>query len=64
MAKLKTHKGLSKAVNVRKGGTITFRSPGCNHNTGKRSSKRNNRNDSDILMDKTDIKRLRNLIKK
>lgn len=63
MTKLKTHKGLSKALKVRKSGTITFRSSGCNHNTGKRAAKRNNRNDSDILMSKADKNRLRNLIK-
>ena len=63
MAKLKSHKAMSKVLKVRKSGTITFRASGCNHNTGKRSAKRNNRNAGDIKMAKADQKRLRNIIK-
>ena len=63
MAKVKSHRGLSKVLKVRKSGTITFRASGCNHNTGKRPAKRNNRNDADIKMTKADLNRLRNLIK-
>ena len=63
MAKVKTHKGLAKVLKVRKGGTITFRSPGMNHNTGKKSAKQKNRNRSNLTLSKADSNRLERAIK-
>jgi len=63
MAKIKTHKGLKKVLKVRKGGTISFRAPGNNHNTGKKSAKRQNRNDSYQTMSNADLNRLERVIK-
>ena len=38
--KKKTHKGLKKVLNIRQSGSISVKSQGTRHNTGKNSSKR------------------------
>ena len=63
MGKVKKHSGLSKVLKVRKGGTVTFRSPGMNHNTGKKSAKQKNRNRSNLTLSKADSNRLERAIK-
>ena len=38
--KMKTHKGLKKVLNIRQSGSISIKSQGTRHNTGKNSAKR------------------------
>ena len=38
--KMKTHKGLKKVLNIRQSGSISVKSQGTRHNTGKNSAKR------------------------
>ena len=38
--KKKTHKGLKKVLNIRQSGSISIKSQGTRHNTGKNSAKR------------------------
>ena len=39
--KIKTHKGLSKVLNVRDSGSIKIGHPGTRHNTGKKNAASN-----------------------
>lgn len=63
MPKLKTHKGVKKVLNVRKGGTISIGKPGERHNTGKKSRAANRHNRKGSVLSKADQNRLSNLIK-
>ena len=62
MPKIKTHKGLSKVLKVRKGGTVKIYCPGSRHNTGSKSSKFNRKNRKGNSLSKADQNRLKNLI--
>ena len=44
MPKIKTHKGTSKVLKVRKSGKVKIYCPGSRHNTGSKSSKFNRKN--------------------
>ena len=63
MPKLKTHKGLKKVLNVRKGGTISIGRPGSNHKTGFKSRNINRKNRKGSQLSSADRKRLKNIIK-
>ncbi len=60
--KMKTHKGIKKVLNVRQSGSITVCKQGVLHNTGKRSTKTNRQKRNGIALDKSDYKRIKDLI--
>ena len=60
--KKKTHKETKKVLNVRKSGSISVCSQGVLHNTGKRTSKTNRQKRKGISLDKSDYKRIKDLI--
>lgn len=62
MAKVKTHKGTKKVLNVRSSGTITIHHPGLNHNVGKYSGSVNRHREKASQMSKSDYSRLKNVI--
>ena len=62
MPKIKTHKGLSKVLKVRKSGKVKIYYPGSRHNTGSKSSKFNRKNRKGNSLSKADENRLKNLI--
>lgn len=62
MPKIKTHKGVSKVLKIRKGGTISIGKPGSRHNTGKKNSVVNRKNRKGSVLSKADHNRLKNLI--
>ena len=62
MPKMKTHKGTSKVLNVRPGGTIKIGCPGSRHNTGKKNAKANRKNRTGSLLSKSDYKRVKDII--
>ena len=62
MGKVKTHKGLSKVLKVRKSGTITLHHNGLNHNTGKKSGAVNRAKRKNAKLSKADYKRLKKVI--
>jgi large subunit ribosomal protein L35 len=64
MPKIKTHKGISKVIKVKKGGTIKFAKSGRNHNTGKKGSAFNRKMRKSSLLSKADHNRLKKLINK
>lgn len=63
MPKLKTHKGTAKVAKVRPGGTVKIGKPGTRHNTGKKNSAFNRRGRIGSLMSKSDIERLKHILK-
>lgn len=63
MPKIKTHKGTSKVLNVRKSGTITIGCPGGRHNLGKKSAAVNRKKRAGSKLSKADYNRLKNVIK-
>ena len=64
MPKIKTHKGTAKAANVRPGGTVKIGMPGSRRNTGKKNAAFNRKARSASNMNKSDMKRLKNVLAK
>ena len=62
MPKIKTHKGTSKVLKVRKGGTVSIGRPGSRHNTGSKSAKANRKNRKGSVLSKADYNRLKDII--
>lgn len=62
MGKLKTHKGLKKALNVRQSGSITVGHPGGRHNTGKKNAKFNRKKRKPAELNSSMAKKLKNEI--
>jgi large subunit ribosomal protein L35 len=62
MPKMKTHKGLSKKVKIRKSGTPKIGHPGSRHNLGAKSSKINRRKRAKSILSRADNRRLKSLI--
>ena len=62
MGKVKTHRGLSKVLKVRNGGTITLRQSGLNHKTGKKSGAVNRAKRKSARLSSADYKRLKKVI--
>ena len=60
--KMKTHKGMKKVFNKRKSGSITMSKQGVLHNTGKRTAKTNRQKRNGNELDKSDYKRIKDLI--
>lgn len=60
--KKKTHKATKKIVNVRPGGTISFKKSGGNHKTNKDSSKQVRQRRNQGLLSKGDRSRLKSVI--
>ena len=60
--KKKTHKGLKKALNIRQSGSISIKSQGTRHNTGKQSAKRSRQKRNQSGLHKSDYKRIKDLI--
>ncbi len=58
----KTHKGISKVLNVRPSGTITTGRPGSRHNTGKQTTKINRKKRAGSTLSRADYNRLKDLI--
>jgi len=62
MPKIKTHKGTSKVLKVRKGGSVSIGRPGSRHNTGSKSAKVNRKNRKGSVLSKADYNRLKDII--
>ena len=60
--KKKTHSGLKKTLNIRQSGTITLKSQGSLHNTGKNSAKRSRQKRKGNNLNNSDLKRIKDLI--
>ncbi len=60
--KIKTHKGLKKVLNVRQSGSISIKSQGTRHNTGKNSAKRSRQKRKNNGLNNSDLKRVKSLI--
>ena len=60
--KKKTHKGLKKVLNIRKSGSITVSKQGVLHNTGKNSAARASSKKQGSSLNKSDLKRIKDLI--
>ena len=60
--KKKTHSGLKKALNIRQSGSISVKSQGTLHNTGKNSAKRSRQKRSGNALNHSDFKRIKDLI--
>ena len=60
--KIKTHKGLKKVLNVRQSGSISVKSQGTRHNTGKNSAKRSRQKRKSNGLNNSDLKRVKSLI--
>jgi len=63
MTKVKKHSGLTKILKVRKGGSISYRHKGLNHNTGKHPSSNNRHKRKNASLSRADLNRLKQLIK-
>lgn len=61
MPKLKTHKGMSKAIKKRNSGTTKIGHPGQRHNTGLRSTSSNRKGRKASTVSKADLRRLKNV---
>jgi ribosomal protein L35 len=57
MPKQKTHKAISKKLNVRAGGSIKIGRPGGNHNTGLKATSFNRKNRKGTVLSKADASR-------
>ena len=60
--KMKTHKGMKKVFKVSKSGSITMSHQGVLHNTAKRTSKTNRQKRKGQELNKSDYKRIKDLI--
>ena len=60
--KMKTHKGLKKVLNIRQSGSISVKSQGTRHNTGKNSAKRSRQKRKGGSLHQSDYKRIKDLI--
>lgn len=60
--KMKTHKGLKKVLNVRQSGSISKPRQGVLHNTGKNSAARASSKKQGTSLNKSDLKRIKDLI--
>ena len=60
--KKKTHSGLKKVLNIRQSGSISVKSQGTLHNTGKNSAKRSRQKRKINALNKSDLKRVKDLI--
>ncbi len=60
--KMKTHKGSAKVFKKRKSGSIKISRQGVLHNTGKNSSKRSRQKRKGSVLNKSDYKRIKDLI--
>ncbi len=61
--KMKTHKGLKKVLNIRQSGSVSIKSQGIRHNTGKNSAKRSRQKRKYNGIDNSDLKRVKSLVK-
>lgn len=62
MPKIKTHKGTTKVLKVRKGGSIKIGKPGSRHNTGSKPTNFNRSARKGSNLSKADQNRLKNII--
>lgn len=62
MPKQKTHKATKKILNVRPGGTISYKKSGGNHKTNKDSSKQVRQRRNQGTASKGDLSRLKSVI--
>lgn len=60
----KTHKGLSKVIKVRKGGSVKYQPAGKNHKLTHKSNASRRRRHHESEMHPSDIKRVKELINK
>lgn len=60
--KKKTHKGLKKVLNIRQSGSISIKSQGTRHNTGKNSAKRSRQKRKNSALNNSDLKRVKDLM--
>ena len=60
--KKKTHKGLKKVLNIRQSGSISVKSQGTSHNTGKNNAKRSRQKRKSNSLNNSDLKRVKDLI--
>ena len=60
--KMKTHKGLKKVLNIRQSGSISVKSQGTRHNTGKNSAKRSRQKRTNNGLHNSDLKRVKDLV--
>ena len=60
--KMKTHKGLKKVLNIRQSGSISIKSQGTRHNTGKNSAKRSRQKRKNNVLNSADLKRVKDLV--
>ena len=60
--KMKTHKGLKKVLNVRQSGSISKSRQGVLHNTDKNSAARASSKKQGSSLNKSDLKRIKDLI--
>ncbi len=63
MPKQKTHKGISKAIKARPGGTVKIGKPGTRHNTGKKNAASNRIGRKGSSLSSADNNRLQSVIK-
>jgi len=59
MPKLKTHKGTSKVLKERPGGSVKIGRPGSRHNTGKKNAAANRKKRAGSTLSKADANRLK-----
>ena len=59
MPKIKTHKGTSKVLKVRKSGKVKIYCPGSRHNTGKKNAASNRCGRKASELNKADANRLK-----
>ena len=62
MPKQKTHKASKKVLNVRPGGTISYKKSGGNHQTNKDSAKQVRQRRNQGIASKGDLSRLKSVI--
>lgn len=60
----KTHKGLSKVIKVRKGGSIKYQPANKLHQTTNRSNASRRRRHHDSELSSSDLKRIKTIINK
>lgn len=60
--KKKTHKGLKKVLNIRQSGSVSIKSQGTRHNTGKNSAKRSRQKRKNSALNSSDLKRVKDLM--
>ncbi len=62
--KNKTHKGLSKVIKVRKGGSVKYQPANKNHKLTHKSNASRRRRHHESELHNTDMKRIKDLINK